>query len=1725
MRRVALALGLLLVLIGFSSAAVAEQTVRFNDSPNQITLLDQDQSGVTFRLNVGQVDFVPVATREGDFTLLVAKGFTRSQDLGNPNVPLANRLIAIPMGCQLSAEVVSSQVQELYLSDYGVATPLMPVQPSLSKSDDPADVPFEYNLSTYSRAGYYQLPAVSTGIEGIMRGVRVGNVSLSPVQYNPVENKVIVNTEMVVRVSFDNADWNETQRLFEKTYSIAFEPVYQRLANYDGMFLQTREDLTRRPLRMLVVSDRMFEAQLQPLLEWKTEKGILIDTAYTDVIGATTTAIHNHIESIYGDTLSGKPAPSFVLFVGDTPQIPSYSGSAGSHITDMRYCEFTDDDIPEIYFGRFSAQNSAQLQPQIDKTLEYELYTMPDPTYLQEVTLIAGVDASHAPTYGNGQINYGTNNYFNLAHGIIDHTWLYPASDDPGASAAIIQTVQDGVGLINYTAHCSHSGFADPSFTVSNINSLSNAHMYPLGIGNCCLSSTFGESTPCFGEAWLQKVEGGGVAYIGGTNSTLWDEDYWWGVGNKPLVGDGPPYDPDHIGAYDGLFHDHGEPLTQHYVTNYAIAMCGNLAVQEAGSSYTEYYWEIYCLLGDPSVMTYLGQPIANTISHDATMLLSATSFTIEADPGSYVGISYDGVLHGAGYVDETGIVDVEIEPFGTPVQAEIVVTAQNRVPYMTTVQVISPDGPYVIHDEHAIDDAAGNSNGLVDFGESIVLGVQLINVGPATAQDVQATLSSLDIYADITDNTEYYGTIEGDFGISYIADAFAFDVDPATPDGHRINFILTVTGQERDTMWTSEFSVTSHAPDLGYVSVVVDDASGDGNGIFDPGETVDLTVTLENGGSGHAYNVAATLSEADEYVNVIDDSGAYGNILSGNSADNSGDIFTVEADSTCPMGHYLTCSLEITSDGGYSTTVDFNLTVGHKVAFFTEDFSLEQGWTGLGSTSEWEIGAAQGLGGDPSDDHTPGSDNYVLGNDLSDDGEYSSGIDSTNWAVSPELDCSEITEVVMTYYHKLGVESSSYDHAYLEAYDGIDWVTLYHNGSTINESDWTEDVYDLSEIADNNPFFKIRFGLGPTDNGVEYCGWNIDDIEFKGYVSGLAGTAAMEFVPGEISDSLVEGETALHTISVTNTGEATLRVRLLPQQSWIQCSSDLLFIESGNYVDVPVTLVSDGMTPGANVGSLNYTSNDGSSPTGSVPVDLYIYEPQMGVDPAVIVHSVPSAGQDTLPFLINNTGPGRLSYSIVAQTDDKAFAKQAVDVFDVEPLGYRVADPDKTGVQEAYYPEVTKGSGGPDTFGYTWIDSDEAGGPAFDWIDISSVGTEVTLTDDNFVGPMSLGFTFPFYDSSYTSLAIASNGLLCFGDGASPVTNAAIPSTADPDNFIAMWWDDLDPPENGHVYYYSDMTNNRFIVSFVDIRNYMSPSGTGSLTFQAILSSNGLIKMQYLTMDPGTDSDGLTGATIGIESPEDLQGVSGLQVVHNAAYMHDQLAILFLGAAPLWMTTSPSGGFVEPFSQAAVDVIFNASEIEDGEYTGQLVVSSNDQINPVVQVPVTLNVGEVPLPQIPALLTPEPDEIMDYNTPEFTWSATAGYGGTYTLECSQDVGFQTGVETHADLTETSFTPESGMADGVWYWHVQAHNQAGASGYQPEPASFTIETYITGDANGDDLVNISDAVALIEYIFAGGPAPDPMECGDCNCDLIVNISDATYLIAYIFAGGPAPCVH
>ncbi len=486
--------------------------------------------------------------------------------------------------------------------------------------------------------------------------------------------------------------WDRSADLHAATDSPFFDVVYARI---DGSrdFLQ-RADLVRHPVKMVIVTPPQFASQLADYTAWKIERGFDVITGVigSPEVGTTTASIQSYLHGLYNAGTPGDPAPSFVVFVGDVAECPTWTISGNA--TDRPYGDVDNDNVPDMYYGRLSATNSSMLQAILDKTMMYDTYGMPDPSYLGNVTLIAGVDSYWSITHANGTIRYGEQYYFNAAHGINTYAYYYPASGS--ASSQIINNCNTGIGFINYTAHGSTTSWSDPSMTQSNVNNMTNAGKYFLAIGNCCQTSTY-NIAECFGETFLRAPNKGAIGYIGGSNNTYWHEDVYWSVGVLPQasIRDGMTYGETGLGCYDGIFHDmpnESGNQDRWYVTQAAIMFAGNLAVQESGSSLTAYYWNIYNLLGDPSLSTYLGTPQTNPMTYPQTVFVGVPTITIQAAHGTYIGLTQDGELVGAGHVGASGQVEITFQRVLTPgVPLKMVAMAQNRVPVIEDLLVIVP--------------------------------------------------------------------------------------------------------------------------------------------------------------------------------------------------------------------------------------------------------------------------------------------------------------------------------------------------------------------------------------------------------------------------------------------------------------------------------------------------------------------------------------------------------------------------------------------------------------------------------------------------------------------------------------------------------------------------------------------------------------------------------------------------------------------------------------------------------------------------------------------------------------------------------------------------------------------------------------------------------------------------------------------------------------------------
>jgi len=886
-------------------------------------------------------------TDKGEFVELMVDSYSKSNKVGAPQLPVLSRLIEIPSGSTADMSIVSYDVKEYKLSDFGITQKLLPAQPPQSKNSN-RNVPIEFNKQLYSTNSFYGEALAKVEVAGYLRTVQLANLILSPIEYNPVTNSIRVYDNLIIEIRFSGAGKLKSAENKAKTQSPYFTNVFTNVLNYKPA-VAIPVATPGVPVNYVIVSDPIFREALQPFIKWKIKRGFNVTEAFTNdpAVGKTTQSIKSYLQNLYTSATSSDPAPTFVLFVGDVDQIPAFS--CGDHVSDLYYFEYTGDYLPEVFYGRFSANNVAELLPQIDKTLQYEQFLMPDPSFLSEVVLAAGADGSHQARWGNGQVNYGTANYFNTAHNLLAHTYLQPEPPGGNYSQKIQANISHGVSYANYSAHGSREGWSNPLFSIADIAKLQNAGKYGLIVANSCQTSSYNLNS--FGEEIVRAENKGALAYIGASDLTYWDEDYWWSVGNGSIVTN-PTYETTGLGAFDRMFYDHGEPRPEWYSTTGQMVFAGNLAVQESNSDLKKYYWEIYCLMGDPSTMIYFSVPPAMAVAYNPLLPMGTSTFEVRTEPFANVAISKNSKLNGVAEADENGLAIVSLLPFPESGYASVVITKQNRQPFIDSVKVAIPEGPYLLPLEYTIKDAGGNNNLIPEFGEPLTMDISLKNIGFSDAKNAVLTLSAHDEYLTILSNSHLWPLIPGNKTAS-AQNAFKFRVNDYVPDMHKAT--ITIITQADTNTFKSEFSFHVYAPNLQIGNITFDDSTaGNGNGQIDPGETIFVSVPTVNTGHCASAKVRTKLFVAGQYVSSNSKVVNLG-ILTPEAIGTSIFSFTVSPDAL-PGSSF---NLFVNADAGpYNSVSSLEPVVGQQVEDFeTGDFS-KYNWKMKGN-KPWKISQA----------------------------------------------------------------------------------------------------------------------------------------------------------------------------------------------------------------------------------------------------------------------------------------------------------------------------------------------------------------------------------------------------------------------------------------------------------------------------------------------------------------------------------------------------------------------------------------------------------------------------------------------------------------------------------------------------------------------------------------------------------------------------------------------
>ncbi|MEO0080525.1 MAG: C25 family cysteine peptidase, partial [candidate division WOR-3 bacterium] len=476
-----------------------------------------------------------------------------------------------------------------------------------------------------------------------------------------------------------------------------------------------------------------------------------------------------------------------------------------------------------------------------------------------------------------------------------------------------------------YRGHGDVAAWANvsPSWTNSNVYTLTNGRMVPAVVAPTCLSGNFDEATDCHAEAWLKAgtptEEKGGCAYFGSSEVSY--SGY-----NDSLAA--------------GTFFSYVDSLT------YTYAQCtqwGKLFMLQAYPLPDEISEEeIYMFnnFGEPELNVWSATPRELTVSHPATVLIGSFLFPVTvmasgnpvADAQVCVMSTVDTTVFHVGHTNASGQIQFNLQTTLPGDTLLVTVTGRNLRPYLASVRTMAPNAAYVTYLKHLINDSAPGGNGdlIINPGETIKLPTWVKNWGAVTANSVTGTLRATDPNITILDSVKSFGNIPaGDSAFTGPA-GYRFSVAAACTNGYVLRFTLRCR-DALDSVWNSSINLFVGTPVLHYASKTVNDPppGGNGDGKLDPGETAQLLVTLRNIGLGHGYNVAARLRSGDHRLHALDSLASYGTIPKESTGTNTADPFILHADDSIPREAVISCTLLVTADGGYARTIPFTIVVG----------------------------------------------------------------------------------------------------------------------------------------------------------------------------------------------------------------------------------------------------------------------------------------------------------------------------------------------------------------------------------------------------------------------------------------------------------------------------------------------------------------------------------------------------------------------------------------------------------------------------------------------------------------------------------------------------------------------------------------------------------------------------------------------------------------------------
>lgn len=622
---------------------------------SQFALEDMGPDGITLHFETPTYTISDISVDGETICQIVAQNASFLIEKGEPEIPYYTQNIQIPSDANMAIKVMDITYDEVKVSK------ILPSKGNLLRRQIDDDISYVYN-KTYLENSFYKDSIAYINEPFIFRDVRGVTISMFPFQYNPISGILrVVKTAKIV-VYPDGESKTNLQKRNQKPLTAQFDNIYKRVfINYEPQ----RYNAVLDGEKMVVITHPNFTQIVQPLVDWKNQKGIKTSLYEygNGSVGSSLTSMKSFIQKMYDDSNT-----TYFLLVGDFEKIPSpmktYATIGGSETVpadpSMMKLNGTDN-YADAFLGRLSVQTESDAKIVVEKLLAYE--KNPDSSGVWYKKAVGIASSEGKPT----DISWVQD----MRKALLAYNYVSVDSIYQGKSPSVTKFtdfINDGRGWVNFMGHGNVTGFGFSSgfwYKSSHVNNLINGSMLPVIISVACSNGQFNGKN-CFAEKWLKHPNGGAIAFLGSSPLQDWKPPQ---DGQKEMV---------RLLSLD------------EYISLGAIIYNGEAKMVEVKGDKADKTFNTWTLFGDPSMMVYTDKP--QILNVKVPTSIGKTDSEIHVDFGE----SIDGRV--ALYNKENGLLSTQmikgdstaVLPIPTTDVSEIIitVTGRNKVPFSKVINI-----------------------------------------------------------------------------------------------------------------------------------------------------------------------------------------------------------------------------------------------------------------------------------------------------------------------------------------------------------------------------------------------------------------------------------------------------------------------------------------------------------------------------------------------------------------------------------------------------------------------------------------------------------------------------------------------------------------------------------------------------------------------------------------------------------------------------------------------------------------------------------------------------------------------------------------------------------------------------------------------------------------------------------------------------------------------------